>query len=162
MKLLWIGLLSLCISLAGCSILGIDQCESPRNAQETYFSIVFLNSDGTQSIFIPPLSYSRDSVRVLDETGNTIPQLQPIDPAIYTLIFPLLESGKQHKLGIPVMRQFIIYLTQADQDTISASYELFENDCNEPDFKTLTVFYNGKKVHEGNSPYVNELRVSKP
>ncbi|WP_229743116.1 hypothetical protein [Hymenobacter qilianensis] len=140
MKLLLISLLSLCISLSGCSILGIDQCEGPRNARETYFSIVYLNSNNTQSIFIPPLSYSRDSVRVLDETGNIVPQDQPINPSTYTLIFPLLEPGKDHQLGTPITRQFIIYLTQADQDTIRASYELFENDCNKLDFKVLTVF----------------------
>lgn len=161
MKLLSVSLLSLCISLTGCSFLGIDQCESPTNALYTSFSIVYLDINGTNSIFIPPLSYSRDSVRVLDETGNTIPQHQPINPATYALTFPLLEPGQQ-QLGVPITRQFIIYLTQADQDTIRASYELFENDCNELDFKTLTVFYNKEKIHEGSNPYITELRVRKP
>jgi hypothetical protein len=158
MKPLLLVFISSIAVLSGCAILGVDKCEGPLDANETVVPLRFLNATGTQSLFDAPSRYSRDSVLVRDEQGQVVPQLsgrKDVDVS-----FGLLERGKDPQVGTSVKRQFILYLSKADQDTIRAEYMLFENDCDRPQFSTLKVYYNNVQVHE-NSTTIPDLLIRK-
>ncbi|WP_157530602.1 hypothetical protein [Hymenobacter norwichensis] len=161
MKSIFLLLSGLCITLSGCAFLGMDDCEGARNAYETSFSIQFLDATGTRSIFSPPLSYTRDSVRILDEQGKLVPHVLPTDLTYSAIDFSLL-GYEDLVFEKPVTRQFVVYFTRTDQDTIRAEYELLKNKCQDPDFKKLVIFYNSKKVQEGDGRYVVQLSIRKP
>ncbi len=152
-------LLTLSVVLCGC-----EKCEGPPNAHESSLRLFLRNGTGTQSLFLPPTSYSPDSVKVLNEQGIVVAR-SGFFPSSYpesAIAIPLLESGVVPALNRPVTRRYLLYLKRTDQDTIQVEYELFENDCKKPDFKNIIVFYNNQKVHEGNSVYIPDLLIRKP
>ena len=50
----------------------------------------------------------------------------------------------------------------SDRDTVRVECELYQPDCTNPDLKKVVIFYNNKKVHEGNSAFIPELIIRKP
>ncbi|GAA3936560.1 hypothetical protein [Hymenobacter algoricola] len=134
------------VFLYGCNN---DKCEGAADAGSTVLNIRLLNSAGTQSLFNPSRGYFRDSVRVFDEQSSTVALLSgPTLPA-ENVAFLLLERNQTPKLNALTTRRFILYLKRTDQDTVRVEYELFKNDCNRPEVRSLQVFYNAAKVYEG-------------
>ncbi|TGE14123.1 hypothetical protein [Hymenobacter elongatus] len=156
MKYLHVFFLLVTAAVPGCVS---DRCEAPLDASETVVPLRLLKASGTQDVFTPPARYSRDSVVLRDEQGQLVPLLagqKDLEP----LSFFLLDKDNDPQIGPLVKRQFILYLSKADQDTIRAEYVLFENDCDRPQFRTLKLYYNAVQVHE-NSTSIPDLLIRK-
>jgi hypothetical protein len=161
MKISLLSVVTLCIGLSGCGLSGCEKCEGVPSASEAGISIILLNASGTQNLFTPPTNYNQDSVRVSDEQGKEL-VIAKASAAPGRINFSLFERGKLPALEQPVVRQFLLYLKYSDRDTVRVECELYQPDCTNPDLKKVVIFYNNKKVHEGNSAFIPELIIRKP
>jgi hypothetical protein len=93
-----------------------------------------------------------DSVMVYNERGE--PQFTGPMDFRGEISFSTYGSTSELKVlpfNTPVLRRFILYLNQADQDTIDVAFKLRKNDCGFSEYENITIRYNIQMVYEGNA-----------
>ncbi|WP_026351371.1 hypothetical protein [Hymenobacter aerophilus] len=154
----------LLILLAGSSVMcGCgEKCEGPPNAYETGVTLRLLRSADNSSLFLPGTGYYPDSLQLTDQNGQVLPLALPSFPRAAEVNFLLLQTSDRSALSQRLSRTYYLRFSATDQDTIQSEYELFNNDCNRPEFSTLKVFYNGRLLYEGGHSYGLEAIIYKP
>jgi hypothetical protein len=159
MKQYLLTLLGLGAALGSCNI---DHCEGAPDAHYMAVRFQLLPAGGPQSLFAGN-GYFRDSVRVLTQSGQRVNMLGHPDPNARDVIsFNVYESTSPPPLHTLITRQYIIYLKKTDQDTVRVEYQLFKNDCDNPDVDLLRVFYNDKKVLDRATTVLEDILIRKP
>ncbi|RAK65822.1 hypothetical protein [Hymenobacter edaphi] len=128
--------------LTGCGWSGMfDKCEGD-NGSGRIASFELVNAGGAPIALTPP-RFHPDTLRLyyLGPAGRVA---QP-----FSLELPVIRRAAPPVYGADLEDTYLLYLSRADQDTITFRYRLFEDDCHNPDLDGIRIFFNGRDVFNG-------------